>query len=186
MKKLITAAAIVCVAAGLQAAQFNWSFETDDDMGSYTVGDSATYYLVNGDSGLGATLATVLADEGTDAFTTALGSYAYTSGTLSSGAADGVFYDAAGNYAAIFIMNDGLSGGTDFAYSEYDVSANLYTPPSSKDGIVMSASDYGDPDYASAWGADTIKGGGTPVPEPTSGLLTLLGMAGLALKRKRA
>ena len=32
----------------------------------------------------------------------------------------------------------------------------------------------------------TITSGGTPVPEPTSGLLMLLGIAGLALKRKRA
>ena len=30
------------------------------------------------------------------------------------------------------------------------------------------------------------QGGWTAVPEPTSGLLMLLGMAGLALKRKRA
>ena len=34
--------------------------------------------------------------------------------------------------------------------------------------------------------ADPASQGYTPVPEPTSGLLLLLGMAGLALKRKRA
>ena len=44
------------------------------------------------------------------------------------------------------------------------------------------------------WGAQTASQtasnwtaiGGSSVPEPTSGLLLLLGMAGLALKRKRA
>ena len=36
---------------------------------------------------------------------------------------------------------------------------------------------------ASNWASS---GGGEPVPEPTSGLLMLLGAAGLALKRKRA
>ena len=32
----------------------------------------------------------------------------------------------------------------------------------------------------------TWSGGSSPIPEPTSGLLMLLGMAGLALRRKRA
>lgn len=36
--------------------------------------------------------------------------------------------------------------------------------------------------YGKSWTAT----GSTPVPEPTSGLLMLLGLAGLALKRKRA
>ena len=36
---------------------------------------------------------------------------------------------------------------------------------------------------AATW---TAVGGSSPVPEPTSGLLMLLGMAGLALRRKRA
>ena len=190
MKKLIMAAAIVCAAVGLQAAQFVWTFQADDAMGGYTVADSATYYLVNGDSGLGAALSAILTADGADAFTTALSGYTYTSGTLSSGNANGTFYNAAGDYATMIIMSDGLTGGKDFAYSEYDVSGNLFTPPASGAVAEFYASDYGDPDYAAARGAGTIKGSSptppTPIPEPTSGILLILGMAGLALKRKRA
>ena len=43
--------------------------------------------------------------------------------------------------------------------------------------------------YLSALDANTYGANdwtATPAPEPTSGLLVLLGMAGLALKRKRA
>ena len=43
---------------------------------------------------------------------------------------------------------------------------------------------------STAWGKGTewtkVSTGPTPIPEPTSGLLLLLGVAGLALKRKRA
>ena len=46
--------------------------------------------------------------------------------------------------------------------------------------------------FAQASGTDLLSGaksgsfGGAPVPEPTSGLLILLGVAGLALRRRRA
>ena len=44
---------------------------------------------------------------------------------------------------------------------------------------------FPDDTYAGA-SMSTAVGGGQPVPEPTSGLLLLLGMAGLALRRKQA
>ena len=178
------AAATVCVAAGLQAAQFNWSFEADDAMGSYTVADSATYYIVSGASGVGNTLATILKDQGASAFTTALASYSYATGTLSSGTASGTLLNVTEDYAAMLIINDGLTDNANFAYSEYDASANIFDPPASKATLQTYASDYGDPDYASSWGAGSVKG--ESVPEPTSGLLLLLGVAGLALRRKQA
>ena len=47
---------------------------------------------------------------------------------------------------------------------------------------------WGSDDYSTAnWHAvSTSGGGGESVPEPTSGLLMLIGAAGLALRRKRA
>ena len=64
----------------------------------------------------------------------------------------------------------GADGGSP---SEVDV---LYTIPYG-DGILFRD------DEGSGWMPYTAP---TPVPEPTSGLLLLLGVAGLALKRKRA
>ena len=44
----------------------------------------------------------------------------------------------------------------------------------------------GDPSTWSTIGASSGGGGGSSIPEPTSGLLLLLGVAGLALRRKQA
>ena len=54
----------------------------------------------------------------------------------------------------------------------------VYAPPESSPGTATAA-------FADVIGSATTAKIGAAVPEPTSGLLLLLGMAGLALKRKR-
>ena len=197
MKKIMVSAAIVCAAMMAQAAQVDWSFEVDDVMGSYEISDNATYFMIAGGETVGADLASLLTTEGkgadlasllttegkgADAFTAALAGYKYNTGKISSGAAQGRIDGLESeDYAAIFIFNDGVVAESTFAYNVYDASGNIYTPPTASEVLQAYASDFGDSDYAASWGT-----GAVAVPEPTSGLLMLVGLAGLALRRRRA
>ena len=184
MKKLIVAAAIVCAAVIGQAAQFDWSFEVDDSMGTYEVANNATYFMIAGGETIGADLAALLTTEGkgVDAFTAALAGYKYNTGKISDALATGrVEGLSSETYATIFVFNDGLAAESAFAYNVYDASGSIYTPPAAGSALGAYASDFGDSDYAASWGSGTVA-----VPEPTSGLLMLVGLAGLALRRRRA
>ena len=69
------------------------------------------------------------------------------------------------------------ASSTKFASSQvYDAGTYVYTPP---DGTPGKAS-------FSVAGVAYTNFGTSPVPEPTSGLLVLVGLAGLMLRRKRA
>jgi uncharacterized protein YraI len=94
-------------------------------------------------------------------------------GITSSGSiADGELY---GN----LVKSDLLIANTDyhFYFTSTDAKGNTYV----SETIVATA-------LGTGAGSITFEGGGTwtAVPEPTSGLLLLVGVAGLALRRKRA
>ena len=176
MKKLMIAAAIVCAAAMSQAATANWvgleianyaGGAASTDQLVYFV-DSATYSFTDAQTAIG---------NGDISFLTAPGTYSQVGEYAEAGVTDTFTADRYGNgqtvtgYLVIldadsiagakhvYLVDEqsGLTGGTGTsAYLEFDASGTA-TP--------------GD------WAA---------VPEPTSGLLLLLGVAGLALKRKRA
>lgn len=79
-------------------------------------------------------------------------------------------FDSKGNVLVSDIVTDAIGGAGQSAAPSFDLAA------ASSAGLFTAAS-----------GAYTSNGAGWyAVPEPTSGLLMLLGMAGLALKRKRA
>ena len=82
--------------------------------------------------------------------------------------------------ADTLFSDDSLVGGSTykFYYTMEDASGNLFT--STTKSMKAQATSTANVQFGSAgtWTA--------AVPEPTSGLLMLLGMAGLALKRKRA
>ena len=182
MKKLM---AIAAVAAGLSAsaAQYNWAFDAEgnDPFGG------ATYYAFNGDVASYVSLLTT-DGKGYDAFAeavAALDASTYATGTLDgSGAGGGSETDYFANAADTFgvIVLTGTDAGSTFYYNTISTDGYTYTPPAgAPDTLTMYAfSELGDLDMSTG----TIVG--TPVPEPTSGLLLVLGMAGLALKRKRA
>lgn len=186
MKKMLIAAAIVCAAVAAQAASVNWTWTTSSSGAVYLPGstsqtvDGALMYIFA--DGLQSSVFNQWNKDGTMA-TGSLDSKTLTSAGLLPAAASTAEFstEATGakqGFFAALITDDGLfisavktgsesslAGGTKLTFS--------FKSASQADAIT-GATAYS----TSGWYA--------AVPEPTSGLLLLVGMAGLALRRKRA
>lgn len=173
MKKILIALAVAATAVVCNAAAVNWQsgavYKTD---GSAKVGKGVTDYLV--------TVAFFTDAGGTTAVEGLTGTLSVgTSGTGSkySGTADG-FANATTYYTQIVITTDGYVAKSDIV--SFTTQGTGATTLDFSDGTGFSGGFTGfSTQTAGAWQA-------AAVPEPTSGLLMLLGLAGLALKRKRA
>ena len=188
MKKLMIAAAIVCAAVVGQAASVSWDVDWVYSNNGTTVdtfgdGSSVSYWVVNM---LSATDTSGLSiDKYGNLVNTAGYSVVGTGSidTMGSGSAEGTI--ANGNYLAMVVYDaaNGLYGISDAAA----VSGIVAEPPTAGGiaGRVFQNDGGSNPDSAPYMVANTPIPT-SPVPEPTSGLLMLLGVAGLALKRKRA
>ena len=189
MKKILILTSAVVVACGLQAASFSWGFSSDsiqDSTGAYIDGGTALLYLgtvAASENAFDASSATLLASGGQNAD--------YTYGTANAGTtidSAALSSTAAGQAYSLILLEktgvtslDGYEGNYILVTGSSEQGVN---PMDDTDtwGVFQTASAYS----ASAW--KTMTAGGDPgnVPEPTSGLLLLLGVAGLALKRKHA
>ena len=192
MKKLMLAVAVVCAAVASQAATANWA-----NSGSATAKikngsavwstlaatDTAKAYLL-----FAADLDTVKAalDNGTFTgantidSTTAISS---TSGKITS--KDVTISTSPTSYQMLLVYTDKTSGLVTYQFASSPVTANAgdstAEPPIAQANPAFAATSFS----ASGW--TTVSGSGSGgVPEPTSGLLLLLGVAGLALRRKSA
>ena len=182
MKKLMIAAAIVCAAALSQAASVSWSC-TLVKKGSSGESNSGVAYLM-----LASDVAdfTALKGQGAAAINSALDKalFSYTPGT-------------AGNYGHGAVANTalGLQDGKDYG-NAYLVIFDTATVTDTSSFYVSSIKGLktleGDNTANIAFGSQSTASksdanwSSVAAPEPTSGILLLLGMAGLALKRKRA
>ena len=188
MKKLIGAAAIACCAAFANAATVSWT-----NMGMAAAnGDYYAMFAVGANGVTSIATITDLLNTTTPAPGKAwseIQSYALGYGTVANGQAG----SAAGT-----VLTTNLGEGTYQAFMVVFDSATP-APGAGKYAVLSGASGY-----AKEVGASTpsviFQGGnltttlssatwnnyGVAAPEPTSGILLLLGMAGLALKRKRA
>ena len=198
MKKLMMALGIVALAATVQAANFRWYngspiSPVTDNTGTMT---SGTVYLFagNGQADLltGYVAAIAASTSAADYLTGATG-YAG-SATLTDG----------GKFGTTTVASASISSGRAvWTETTSDTSRNYYQVLVDGDNIYISdtiavdVKTTGNSNISFAnnesrtalkQAADGYAGGGwyAAVPEPTSGLLMLLGMAGLALRRRRA
>ena len=185
MKKLMILTSLLAMACGLQASSFTWGFANEGDYLNKdgNAFDSGTAFLF---------LGTVTASE--SAFNLSQATY-----VLSAGYVDDYFgvIDTDGMPASEVVAS--TSAGQDFSLLLFDTAGMtqsdlatyegnyvLYTG-TSEEGTLPGVTPvkygkflrYGEVE-ASSWSTMSA------VPEPTSGLLMLLGIAGLALRRRRA
>ena len=189
MKKLLIAFASVAIGIAANAASINWyatrGYLFDGTGESSSKLTSGTAYLVLSTYAQGDLVSLFASNKG-DASTT-LTSLQNNAAYLGSGAIgdDARISEGTGNTAAtdsittyFVVFNGSNMYISDTATSDYDGIAQAHDITFSTS---MNKSSQALPSTGAYSGA-----GWYAVPEPTSGLLLLLGMAGLALKRKRA
>ena len=174
MKKLMMALGAVVVATSVHAAAITWGISAitaspDNAAGAGMVGyflDASTYSVFSA----------LTADKVADYVTS---KYTYTGTTTKNGRTGAIALGVtSGNYSPL----DEVSGYVVLFDTSDASTAKNYVATSVVTGSIPSSGATTALDF----GTLASNGGWTAVPEPTSGLLLLLGMAGLALKRKRA
>ena len=172
MKKLMIAAAIVCAAAFANAANMDWKVITGAANLDIYICSSITEFenaaqiesYLYGTSGNSATAA----------------SKSHGSWYGNNGIVDGIDASEVGLGKTFYAVVVDASGK---GYYTMASTAEIYnTNPTPVQGVADMASLIASGNYT-AWAGGP---GPEPVPEPTSGLLLLLGVAGLALRRRRA
>ena len=177
MKKLMIAAAIVCAAVFAHAANCNWStyaYAADEVTALY----GGTYWFIELGSSSDAFADLAVKSDGTLVGATATGAAITDEWGGLSGQLTGLSSANNGDYYAIVVW-DGAADGY-YGKSLGQVTGIIDDPPTDANTIAFDNGTTG------SWGGTLANTAVEAVPEPTSGLLLLLGVAGLALKRRRA
>ncbi len=187
MKKAMIAAVVVCAAAFANAGAINWNLLNLTASPDTANKSSATYsaYLFVGTD---VATKTALIDAGKFDDFTAAALASKTSTYVSASDMINIIGGNVGDYkdttvsAYAIVFNAAEAGDATY----YQV-AKVGTGGSGTAGEEVITQTFGSTGNKSfGWGQQNSNTGWTAVPEPTSGLLMLLGMAGLALRRRRA
>ena len=186
MRKIMIVATVALCATCVNAASFNWKNTanmTDESGTTLTsmspAGTLALVYLGNDSSNVDWTKAKVV-DTMTPQFSSSMGNVAAKGSkaftvdidTYSNGDIFGVVFQDNTSAKNLYYLQQGGSN---------------YKPTYTLAGLVDERSTLDAFDFASStFYATTAASAAVNVPEPTSALLLVLGMAGLALRRKRA
>jgi len=177
MKKLLIAAAIVCAAAIAQAATVNWTISGVKAEGntSPTAGWAVMVFYTDVGAGSDAIVSAIQSKTAeSKAFDTASLVVSMSKGKVAAKDATAAgITDTSKNYDFYFVVFNNADATTATMYA---MTSALDQEYSSLDGKYAIGGAFS---ASTPWAS-------TAVPEPTSGLLMLLGMAGLALRRRRA
>lgn len=178
MKKLIIALAAVALAVGAQASCVAWKYSSSTKNDAL---EGAKGYIILGAYETTPTFASLkditdIAYNGTAGYATTTTTKPTYKNAISSQTIDSEKLTAATpNYYLVLVSADEKSF---FVGAVQDATGSMYEPGSSASSTVSFT--------PTATTFTNFSGTPEPTPEPTSGLLLLLGVAGLALKRKQA
>ena len=183
MKKIMMLASAIILASAVNAANFSWGFSSIDitDINGAYMGEAVPGYaylflgtVTATESAFDMSGATLLASGGQNAdFSFGVFSEPYASN-------DKLTSTAAGQAFTLLLFEDEVAD-----FSKFEGNYLLATGTSGQGTNPMTGDTWAQFNDGTAYGASdwaTM----SAVPEPTSGLLLLLGVAGLALKRKVA
>ena len=176
MKKIMIMLGAFALAAVAQAASVDWKVSYANQ-GATWAGNGATVMAF--DATDYDTIIDLVTVSGSETLAADLSGYAIGSSTFSNSRGSAmsavIRTDDPPNKMFWMIFADGSTeaGSSVLWTAATDVTGSQYTPPATGTALTLNAASFGNSGEIAA------------VPEPTSGLLLLLGVAGLALRRKQ-
>ena len=192
MKKLMLALAIVCATAFVNAAAVGWSLA-----GASNFASDQYYFFIVGEKGASISAVQTALDAGTDVSSMAIGSgvVGSTGSATVTAASSGKSITTTGSLTGFFVLFDSAtpaSGTSKYALVSGAGTLTKTVAPTTADVLFASgnqATFLNNSDNWKSFGPSTPPGPGPEpepgTPEPTSGLLLLVGGAVLGLRRKQ-